>query len=155
MAKVYRADGLFVSCGILNNHESPRRGDNFLTKKVAKAVASKNQIQLGNLNAIRDWGYAPEYTEAMIRVMEHHSPTDFVIGTGEGHSVLDFVQTAYAGDGLNWEDYVTIEKSLYRPLEAGPLVADCAKAKRELDWCPQVRFHQLVHLMVTYEDMQM
>lgn len=151
MAHIYRSEGLFVSCGILFNHESPRRGDNFLTKKVIKAIARKEKIQLGNLNAIRDWGYAPEYTEAMMRILNHKTADDFVIGTGMGYSVQEFVQTAYEMAGLNWLHYVTIESSLYRLIEAGPLVADYSKAKNCLGWTPQTNFRQLIRIMLDAE----
>jgi GDPmannose 4,6-dehydratase len=151
MAQIYRREGLFISCGISFNHESPRRGDQFLTRKVVKAVAAKTPIQLGNLNAVRDWGYAPEHTEAMMRILSYKCPEDFVIGTGIGNSVQDFVEMAYESAGLNWLNYVTIDQSLYRPIEAGPLIANYSKAQRLLGWSPSTNFEQLIQLMVDYE----
>lgn len=151
MANIYRQQGYFVACGILFNHESPRRGDNFLTQKVVKAVARGEKLSLGNLDAWRDWGYAPEYTYSMVKIMCHDVPMDFVIGTGEAHKVSEFVELAYKLAGMEWKDYVTIDPTLYRPIEAGPLFADYSRARNLLNWRPQVYFERLVQIMLDHE----
>ncbi len=144
---------LFVANGILFNHESERRGENFLTRKVTKAVARihaglQDQLRLGNLAALRDWGYAPEYVQAMWRMLQHHCPDDFVIGTGEAHSVQEFVAQAFAHLGLDWQNHVVVDPALYRPVEVNHLQANPEKAVNCLQWEPQVRFTDLVGIMV-------
>lgn len=157
MTACYRESyGIFACNGILYNHESPRRGENFVTRKIARgvvAIARKRQakLKLGNLDASRDWGYAPEYVEAMWRMLQHDRPDDYVIATGEAHSVREFVEEAFQVVGLNWRDHVETDPGQMRPTEVGLLVGDAAKAKRTLGWEPRVRFHELVKLMVEAE----
>ncbi|MGI9101557.1 MAG: GDP-mannose 4,6-dehydratase [Terriglobales bacterium] len=145
--------GLFACSGILFNHESPRRGETFVSRKISRAVARiraglQKKIYLGNLDAKRDWGYAPEYVDAMWRMMQLDSPDDFVIATGETHTVRDFVECAFGHVGLDWHNYVEIDAKYFRPLEVDILQGDYSKAKRVLGWEPQVKFHELVKLMV-------
>lgn len=157
-AKVWReAYGLKVYCGILFNHESPRRGEAFLSRKVCKAAAEiatgkREKLVLGNLDACRDWGYAKEYVEWIYRIMQHPTPDDFVIATGETHSVKEWVQAAFARVGIeNWEDYVDYDKSLTRPAEVDLLLGDASKSKRVLGFEPKVKFAELVKIMVDAE----
>ena len=135
------------------NHESPRRGETFLTRKVTRAIARiaagrQELLHLGNLEASRDWGYAPEYVEAMWRILQLECADDFVIGTGETHSVREFVEAAFSYAGMDWQKYVRSIDRYYRPLEVNCLVADCAKARAALNWAPQVGFADLVAIMV-------
>jgi GDPmannose 4,6-dehydratase len=154
MAVNYReAYKIFVCNGILFNHESPRRGETFVTRKITRAIANilaKKQefLYLGNLEAKRDWGYAPEYVEAMWKMLQLDEPVDLVIGTGESHSVREFLEEAFAYVGLNWEKYVKIDKRYLRPLDVEELVADPRKARKVLQWEPKVRFKDLVKIMV-------
>jgi len=145
--------GLFAVNGILFNHESPRRGETFVTRKITRAVARikaglQDKLYLGNLDARRDWGYAPEYVEAMWRMLQHDSPDDFVIATGETHSVREFCEEAFGHVGLDWKQYVAYDPRYERPAEVDLLVGDASKAKRILGWEPRVRFKELVRLMV-------
>ena len=145
--------GLFACNGILFNHESPRRGQTFVTRKVTRAIAeiiAKRQqyLYLGNLEAKRDWGYAPEYVEAMWLMLQQDTPDDFVIGTGECHSVREFVEEVFSYVGLNWEEYVKIDPRYFRPTEAELLLADPVKARERLGWSPKVSFKELVRIMV-------
>jgi GDPmannose 4,6-dehydratase len=145
--------GLFACNGILFNHESPRRGETFVSRKITRAVARikagiDNKLYLGNLEARRDWGYAPEYVEAMWRMMQLEKPGDFVVATGETHSVREFVETAFEHVGLDWERSVEIDPRYFRPTEVDVLLGDASKAEREFGWRPQVKFHELVRLMV-------
>lgn len=145
--------GLFACNGILFNHESPRRGQTFVTRKVTKAIAeiiAKRQqyLYLGNLEAKRDWGYAPEYVEVMWLMLQQDTPDDFVIGTGECHSVREFVEEAFDYVGLDWEEYVKIDPKYFRPTEAELLLADPAKVRERLGWSPKVSFKELVRIMV-------
>jgi GDPmannose 4,6-dehydratase len=145
--------GLFACNGILFNHESPRRGETFVSRKISRAVARiragiQAKLYLGNLEAKRDWGYAPEYVEAMWRMMQLDKPDDFVVATGETHSVREFVETAFGHAGLDWEQKVEIDPRYFRPTEVDVLRGDASKAKRELGWSPKVKFHDLVRLMV-------
>jgi len=147
------AYNLFVANGILFNHESPRRGETFVSRKITMALAnilSKNQkrLYLGNLEAKRDWGYAPEYVEAMWLMLQQDHPDDYVIGTGENHSVKEFVEEAFGYVGLNWRDYVEVDSRYFRPTEVEDLLADASKAKKNLGWEPKVRFKDLVRIMV-------
>ena len=144
---------LFVANGILFNHESERRGENFLSRKVTKAVARihaglQEKLHLGNMEALRDWGYAPEYVQAMWSMLQYHRPDDFVIGTGEAHSVREFVALAFAHVGLDWQDHVVVDPALYRPRDVKHLQANPEKASKYLKWEPQVRFGDLVGTMV-------
>lgn len=145
--------GVFACNGILFNHESPRRGETFVTRKVTRAVAQikaglADKLYLGNLDAQRDWGYAKEYVMAMWLMLQQDKPDDFVIATGETHSVREFVQEAFSYAGLDWQKYVEIDPKYYRPAEVDLLVGDASKAKTQLGWTPQTRFKDLVRLMV-------
>ena len=149
---------MFCSNGILFNHESPRRGETFLTRKVTQAIAKiligKQEIlYLGNLEAKRDWGYAPEYVEVMWKILQHDKADDFVIGMGESHSVGEFVEQAFSYVGLNFDDYVKLDHRYLRPTEVSDLVADSKKAQKTLGWMPKVKFEELVKIMVD-ADMQ-
>ena len=144
---------MFACNGILFNHESPRRGETFVTRKITRAVANilakkQNKLYLGNLNAKRDWGYAPEYAEMMWKMLQNDGAEDFVIGTGETHSVREFVEEAFSYAGLNWEDYVEIDPRYFRPTEVEVLIADPTKAKKKLGWKPRIKFKDLVKIMV-------
>jgi GDPmannose 4,6-dehydratase len=145
--------GLFACNGILFNHESPRRGETFVTRKITRAVASinaglQNRLFLGNLEARRDWGYAPEYVEAMWRMLQEDAPNDYVIATGETHSVREFLDVAFSHAGLDWREYVEISPRYFRPAEVDLLMGDASKAKRLLGWQPTIGFEALVRLMV-------
>jgi len=150
------AYGMFICNGILFNHESERRGENFVTRKISKAVAAikkgqQQKLELGSLSASRDWGYAKEYVEAMWLMLQQDKPDDFVIGTGTTHTVLEFVQAAFAHAGLDWEHYVGMDTRLIRPVDVHYLVADATKARRILDWQPKTKFADLVKLMVDHD----
>jgi len=145
--------GLYACNGILFNHESPRRGETFVTRKITRALAAilsghQKHLYLGNLDAKRDWGYAPEYVEAMWLMLQQDVPDDYVIGTGEPHSVREFLDEAFGYVGLKWEDYVRIDPRYFRPTEVDFLQADASKARDKLTWEPKVRFHELVRIMV-------
>ena len=147
------AYGLFGVSGILFNHESPRRGENFVTRKITKAVAAieaglQDHVELGNLDAVRDWGYAPEYVEGMWRMLQADEPTDYVLATGIGHSVRDFCEAAFAHAGMDWRDYVKHNESFERPSEVDALRGDASKAKAELGWEAQTHALDLARLMV-------
>lgn len=148
------AHGIFAVNGILFNHESPRRGATFVTKKITRGIArilagKDSKIYLGNLDTKRDWGYAPEYCEAMWLMLQQNKPEDYVIGTGETHSVREFVQLAFETAGLgNYKKYVEIDPVYYRPSEVDRLIADPIKAKRQLKWQPKTKFRELVKIMV-------
>jgi GDPmannose 4,6-dehydratase len=154
MTENYReAYELFAVNGILFNHESPRRGETFVTRKVTRAVARikaglQRKLYLGNLESKRDWGYAPEYVIGMWQMLQHDRPEDFVLGTGEAHSVRDLVTEAFSYAGLDWHDYVEIDERYFRPTEVDFLQADARKAERQLGWKPRVAFHELVRIMV-------
>ena len=148
--------GMHASSGILFNHESPRRGETFVTRKITRAVAHiarglQEKLFLGNLDAKRDWGYAPEYVEAMWLMTQQSEPGDFVIGTGETHSVREFVEEAFAQVNLDWRDYVAIDPRYFRPSEVDALQADASRAHRILGWEPRTSFRQLVRIMVNAE----
>lgn len=145
--------GMFVSNGILFNHESPRRGLEFVTRKISNAVAriklgKQKELGLGNLDARRDWGYAKEYVDAMWRMLQHSEADDFVVGTGQQHSVRDFCRHAFEYAGLDFEKYVKIDDANKRPAEVETLMADPSKAKQKLGWQPKTTFKQLVEMMV-------
>ncbi len=153
------AYGQFGCSGILFNHESPRRGETFVTRKVSLAVARiklglQEKLSLGNLEAKRDWGYAKEYVEAMWRMLQQDEPDDFVIATGETHTVRELAEVAFDHAGLNWEKYTEVDPTYYRPAEVDMLLGDPGKAKRVLDWEPKTKFAELVRLMVD-EDLQL
>ena len=144
---------LHASSGILFNHESPRRGENFVTRKISRAVAEiklgrRKELHLGNLDARRDWGYAPEYVEAMWMMLQQDNPDDFVVATNETHSVREFVECAFAHVDLDWKEYVHHDSKYERPAEVDLLIGDPEKAKKVLDWEPKVRFKELVRIMV-------
>ncbi len=147
------AYGLHASNGILFNHESPRRGETFVTRKITRAVAHiqaglQDKLYLGNLDAKRDWGYAKEYVEAMWLMLQQPDPEDYVIATGETHSVREFAELAFAHVGLDWQKYVEIDERYHRPAEVELLIGDSSKAKRQLGWEPKVKFAELTRLMV-------
>ena len=145
--------GMFAVNGILFNHESPRRGETFVTRKITRALARvkfglQDKLFLGNLEAKRDWGYAPDFVEAMWLMLQREEPDDYVIATGEAHSVKEFLQEAFRYAGMDWKKYVEIDKRYLRPLEVELLQGDSSKAKRDLNWGPKVRFKDLVKIMV-------
>ena len=145
--------GMFACNGILFNHESPRRGETFVTRKITRAVANikaglQDKLYLGNLDARRDWGHAKEYVEAMWLMLQQPEPDDYVIATGESHSVRDCLEEAFSYAGIDWQDYVEIDPKYYRPAEVDMLVGDASKAKSKLGWRPKTGFKQLVRLMV-------
>jgi GDPmannose 4,6-dehydratase len=145
--------GLFACSGILFNHESPRRGKEFVTRKVTDGVARikrglLEKLPLGNLEARRDWGYAGDYVEAMWRMLQQPAPDDYVIATGETHAVRELCEIAFARVGLDWEKHVLVDPKLVRPAEVDLLQGDAAKAKRVLGWQPRVSFRQLIEMMV-------
>jgi GDPmannose 4,6-dehydratase len=151
--------GLHASNGILFNHESPRRGENFVTRKITRAIARikaglQDKLFMGNLEARRDWGYAKEYVEAMWLMLQQSEPDDYVVATGETHSVKDFLKLAFGHVGLDWEKYVEIDPKFYRPAEVDQLVGDATKAHKKLGWTPKTKFADLVRLMVD-TDMQL
>lgn len=154
VSRIYREGyGLYAASGILFNHESPRRGETFVTRKITRAVAAilagrEETLYLGNLDARRDWGYAPEYVEAMWNILQQDVSDDFVIGTGETHSVREFVKEAFAYAGLDWQKYVKTSERYLRPLEVDVLIADPRKARTKLGWQARVGFHDLVAIMV-------
>ncbi|MFA5192409.1 MAG: GDP-mannose 4,6-dehydratase [Verrucomicrobiia bacterium] len=144
---------LFACNGILFNHESPRRGETFVTRKITRAVAYikaglQKKLYLGNLDAKRDWGYAKEYIEAMWLMIQQDKPDDYVIATGETHSIREFCEEAFTHAGLDWQQYVEFDKRYLRPAEVDILVGDASKAKRVLGWEPRTKFKELVRLMV-------
>jgi GDPmannose 4,6-dehydratase len=144
---------LFAVSGILFNHESPRRGIEFVTRKVTDAAARiklgrARELRLGNLDARRDWGFAGDYVDAMWRMLQQPTPQDYVIGTGQTHSVRELVEVAFGHVGLNWQDYVITDPKFMRPAEVDVLLADPSKARKELGWTPNVGFRELVAMMV-------
>ncbi|NLB00662.1 MAG: GDP-mannose 4,6-dehydratase [Methanomicrobiales archaeon] len=154
MAKNYRDGyGMFAANGILFNHESPRRGETFVTRKITRGIsrilAGKEKcLYLGNLDARRDWGFAPEYAVCMWRILQQEAPDDYVIGTGESHSVREFLEAACEYAGLDCEEHVRIDPRYFRPTEVESLIADTEKARAHLDWKPKVTFPDLVRIMV-------
>jgi GDPmannose 4,6-dehydratase len=154
MTRNYREGyGLFAVNGILFNHESPRRGETFVTRKITRAVARikfglQKKLYLGNLEARRDWGYAPDYVEAMWLMLQQDIPEDLVIATGEAHSVREFLEEAFSHADLDWREYVEIDPKYFRPTEVDYLLGDAGKARRILGWEPRVSFRELVRLMV-------
>lgn len=154
MTKNYRKGyNMFTCNGILFNHESPRRGETFVTRKITRGIAmilakKERYLYLGNLEAKRDWGYAPEYVECMWQMLQSKVPEDFVLGTGESCSVREFVDEAFSYAGLDWNDYVKIDPRYFRPTEVEELVSDPTKAKKKLGWNPKVEFDDLVKIMI-------
>ena len=154
MTKNYRDGyGIFACNGILFNHESPRRGETFVTRKITRGLANiianeQKYLYLGNLKAKRDWGYAPEYIECMWQMLQNDESCDLVIGTGEAHSVEEFVEVAFSYAGLDTEKHVKIDPRYFRPTEVEELISDPSKAKRKLGWNPKVKFSDLVKIMV-------
>jgi GDPmannose 4,6-dehydratase len=154
MVRNYReAYGFFACNGILFNHESPRRGETFVTRKITRAATRISQglqekLFLGNLEARRDWGYAPEYVEAMWLMLQQEKPDDYVIATGETHSVKEFVEEVFGLLGLDWRKYVELDRNYLRPTEVDTLLGDSSKAEKKLGWRPQVSFKDLVRIMV-------
>jgi GDPmannose 4,6-dehydratase len=147
------AYGLFATNGVLFNHESPRRGETFVSRKITRAVARikagiQDKLYLGNMDARRDWGYAPEFVEAMWRMLQHDEAGDFVVATGEAHTVREFAELAFAHLGLDWEKYVEIDPRYYRPAEVDFLMGDASKARKAIGWRPRTTFADLVKLMV-------
>jgi GDPmannose 4,6-dehydratase len=145
--------GMFACSGILFNHEGPRRGPEFVTRKISRAVARiklglDQKVTLGNVEAKRDWGYAGDYVKAMHLMLQQEQPDDYVIGTGHSHSVREFAELAFAHAGLDWRDHVELSPSLLRPAEVDLLEADATRARTELGWTPDVDFHGLVRMMV-------
>ena len=145
--------GLFACNGILFNHESPRRGETFVSRKITRAIASilagrRKKLYLGNLTARRDWGYAPEYVEVMWRILQEDAPRDLVIGTAEAHSVQEWLEESFGYVNLDWHDFVEIDPRYLRPTEVNLLVADPSEAKRQLGWEARIKFRELVRIMV-------
>lgn len=154
MAVNYRESyGIAVSNGILFNHESPRRGENFVTRKITMGLAAikkgkAKELRLGNLDAKRDWGYARDYVEAMWLMLQQEQPDDYVVATGETHSVREFLEEAFTYAGLHWQDHVVVDPKYFRPAEVDFLLGDPAKVQRVLGWKPKVSFKDLVRIMV-------
>lgn len=157
MTRNYReAHGLFASNGILFNHESPRRGPTFVTRKISRAVARisaglQDKLYLGNLDAVRDWGYAPEYVEAMWLMLQHKEPLDLVIATGQSNTVKDFVELAFGEVGLEWQKHVELDPRYLRPTEVDSLIGDSSHAQATLGWNHRVRLDGLVRLLVQHD----
>ena len=148
-----RMHGIFAVSGILYNHESPRRPERFVTQKIARSAAEiakgkREKLKLGNIEARRDWGFAGDYVKAIWRMLQTDTPDDYIVATGESHSIRDFLQAAFRHAGLDWETWVEVDPTLIRPVEVGRLVGDSAKAKEKLGWKPEVTFEELVRMMV-------
>ncbi len=144
---------MFACNGILFNHESPRRGETFVTRKITRALAAiqagkQKRLYLGNLDSRRDWGYAPEYVEVMWKMLQQDQPRDYVIGTGEAHSIREFLDEAFGYAGMDWHQYVEIDPRYFRPTEVDYLLSDPSRSRTELNWEPKVCFHELVRIMV-------
>jgi GDPmannose 4,6-dehydratase len=153
LASVYRRHGLYVAAGILYNHESPRRPKSFVTRKITQGAVSiargdRSELRLGNLEARRDWGFAGDYVRAMRLMLQQPEPGDYVVATGETHSVRDFCETAFARVGLDYQAYVVSDPAYWRPAEPIPLVGDFSRAQNTLGWAPSVSFDELVNLLV-------
>jgi GDPmannose 4,6-dehydratase len=153
VANYREAYKIFASNGILFNHESPRRGETFVTRKITRSLARiklglERKLYLGNLNAKRDWGFAGDYVEAMWLMLQQDEPDDYVIATGESHSVEEFLEEGFKYKGLDWREHVEIDSRYFRPTEVESLLGDASKARRKLLWEPKVKFKELVKLMV-------
>ena len=147
---------MHISNGILFNHESPRRGETFVTRKITKAAVRiarglQKELPLGNLDAKRDWGFAPEFVEAMWLMLQRDVPDDYVIATGETHTIRELLDVAFEHVGLNWRQYVRVDPRYYRPTEVDILLGDASKAERLLGWKPKTKFRELIKLMVDAE----
>ena len=145
--------GVFAVSGILYNHESPRRPERFVTQKIARSAAEiakgkKEKLKLGNIEARRDWGFAGDYVKAIWRMLQTDTPDDYIVATGESHSIKDFLQAAFGHVGLDWEAWVEVDPTLIRAVDVGRLVGDYAKASEKLGWKPEVTFEELVRMMV-------
>ena len=157
MAQIYRDSyNLFVTNGILFNHESPYRGETFVTRKITKALGRishgiQSKLTLGNLEASRDWGFAGDYVEGMYLMMQHETPEDWVLATGETHTVKEFLEVAFKSVDLEWEKYVETSEKYFRPNEVDYLLGDSTKARTRLNWEPKVNFQELVQLMVNFD----
>jgi GDPmannose 4,6-dehydratase len=153
LASIYRRHGLYVAAGILYNHESPRRPKSFVTRKITQGAVSiargeQSELRLGNLEARRDWGFAGDYVRAMRLMLQQPEPSDYVVATGETHSVRDFCQAAFARVGLDYQAYVVSDPTYWRPAEPIPLVGNFSRAQNTLGWAPSVSFDELVNLLV-------
>ena len=154
LVRVYREQhGLFGACAILYNHESPRRGPHFVTRKITRAAARiklglESELRLGNLDAVRDWGDARDYVRAMWLMLQQPEPEDYVVATGQGRTVRDFVETAFTATGLDWREYVQVAEEYWRPAEPVPLIGNAAKARSILGWAPRVSFDEMLREMV-------
>jgi GDPmannose 4,6-dehydratase len=157
LSRNYReAYGLFVCSGILFNHESPRRGFEFVTRKITSYVARIkhgliDKLPLGNLEARRDWGFAGDYVVAMWQMLQQPQPHDFVVATGKSHSVREFCEIAFGHAGLDWHKHVVVDPDFYRPAEIHQLIGDASRARRDLDWSPTTTFEELVRNMVEHD----
>lgn len=157
ICQIYReAYGMFICCGILFNHESERRGKNFVTRKITTGIANiikgkQDKIQLGNLEAKRDWGYAPDYTELMWLMLQQDKPDDYIVATGETHTIKEFLEEAFSLVHMNWKDYVEVKDEFIRPLEIDSLCGDASKARKVLGWKPKTTFKKLVKIMLDYD----
>ena len=157
MTKIYREGyGIFAVNGILFNHESPLRGMEFVTRKIANEVAKislglSKELRLGNLNARRDWGYAPEYIESIWLMLQHNEPDDYVVATGEAHTVEEFVEKAFEVVGLDYQKYVVVDKRFLRPLDVPCLIGDNSKTQKKLSWKPKITLNRLIRIMVEEE----
>ncbi len=156
MVQIYRSSyNIFGCSGILFNHESPRRGENFVTRKITKYLAelikgkTKNKLHLGNLDAHRDWGHAKDYIEAMYLMLQHDKPDDYVVSTGETHSVREFLEIAFGSFDMNYNDYVVIDPKFYRPCEVEYLLGDSSKARSVLGWVNKISFNELIQDMIS------
>jgi GDPmannose 4,6-dehydratase len=150
------AYGMYAVNGILFNHESPRRGPTFVTRKVTRAIGAilrgeQDELRLGNLDAKRDWGYARDYMEGAWRMLQADEPDDYVLATGETHSVRELLDEAFGYAGLDWNDYVEEDERYFRPAEVDMLLGDASKARQKLGWEPTVRFPELVRMMVDHD----
>ena len=154
MNKIYRESyGLFGVNGILFNHESPLRGETFVTRKITRALGRiklglQKSLTLGNLDAVRDWGFSGDYVEGMWMMMQHSQPDDWVLATGKTHTVKEFLEVAFSYQDLDWNDYVNQSEKYFRPNEVDHLLGDPSKAKKELNWVPKTSFEELVKMMV-------
>jgi GDPmannose 4,6-dehydratase len=157
MTKIYRESyNMFAVNGILFNHESPHRGETFVTRKITRAIGRivneiQSKVTLGNLDATRDWGFAGDYVQGMYLMLQHEKPDDWILATGESYSIKDFLKLAFGYVNLNWEDYVETSEKYFRPNEVHDLKGDASKAKKELNWSPEVSFDELVKMMVDYD----
>lgn len=157
IARAFRSRGVHVSNAVLYNHESPRRPTRFVTRKITHAAAAiargrLDRLEMGNIDARRDWGWAPDYVDAMIRMAEAAEPDDYVIATGETHTVSEFIETAFRHAGiLEWSAYVTVDEGLLRPTDVSVMVGDASKAAEKLGWAPTVRFDEIVARMVDHD----